>query len=70
MKLLSIVTKEPSLCHPIVTKEPSLCHLADESVFGSVALFHGVMTWNNGEIDIAPEAVYEMSYPCETERAL
>lgn len=26
-------------------------------------LFHGVITWNNGEIDIAPETVYAESFP-------
>ena len=25
-------------------------------------LYDGVITWNNGEIDIAPEAVYQKSY--------
>ena len=28
-------------------------------------VFHGVITWNNGEIDIAPEYVYEESYAYE-----
>ena len=26
-------------------------------------IFHGVMTWMNGEIDIAPETMYADSYP-------
>ena len=25
-------------------------------------VFHGVITWNNGEINIAPETVYAESY--------
>ena len=36
--------------------------LADEEVFNNLALFHGVITWNNGEIDISPELVYRDSY--------
>ena len=32
---------------------------------GSPVLFHGVITWNNGEIDVAPEAVYRYSYAYE-----
>ncbi len=32
--------------------------LADEKIFNAPTLFHGVITWNNGEIDIAPETVY------------
>ena len=35
--------------------------LADEKVFMNPVIFHGVITWNNGEIDIAPEVVYEES---------
>ena len=26
-------------------------------------IFHGVMTWMNGDIDIAPETMYADSYP-------
>lgn len=36
--------------------------LADEKIFNAPTLFHGVITWNNGEIDIAPETVYMESY--------
>ena len=34
----------------------------DEKVFNTPVLFHGVITWNNGENDISPEAVYRDSY--------
>ncbi len=36
--------------------------LKDEKVFSSPTLFHGAITWKDGEIDIAPETVYEDSY--------
>ena len=36
--------------------------LADEEVFSHPVIFHGVITWKNGEIDIAPETVYQESY--------
>lgn len=36
--------------------------LRDERIFNNPVLFHGVITWNNGEIDIAPETVYNNSY--------
>ena len=39
--------------------------LADEAVFMNPTLFHGVITWNNGEIDIAPETVYRESFAYE-----
>ena len=37
--------------------------LSDEKIFNNPTLFHGIITWNNGEIDIAPETVYRDSYP-------
>ena len=39
--------------------------LKNEKVFNNPSLFHGIITWNNGEIDIAPETVYDESYPYE-----
>lgn len=36
--------------------------LKDESIFNTVSVFHGVIIWKNGEIDIAPETVYYESY--------
>ncbi len=41
--------------------------LKDENVFMNPVLFHGVITWNNGEIDIAPETVYRESFAYESE---
>ena len=38
----------------------------NEEIFMNPALFHGVITWNNGEIDIAPETVYRNSYAYES----
>ena len=36
-----------------------------QKIFCNPVLFHGVITWNNGEIDIAPETVYRDSYAYE-----
>ena len=36
--------------------------LKDENILKNFELFHGIITWNNGEIDIAPETVYYESY--------
>lgn len=41
----------------------------EEIVFSSQTLFHGVITWKDGEIDVAPETVYEESY-AYTENAI
>ena len=38
-------------------KTPAFAPLADEEVFSAVGIDYGVPMWNNGEIDIAPEAL-------------
>lgn len=38
---------------------PAFAPLADEEVFRSVYIDCGVAVWNDGDIDIAPEALYE-----------
>lgn len=46
-------------------KFPAFQPLKDNKVFSSPLIDHGVVTWNDGEIDIAPETMYENSYPYE-----
>lgn len=36
--------------------------LAKRSVFEGFSIDHGVLTWSNGEIDIAPEGLYKRTY--------
>jgi len=36
--------------------------LKDERILKDFTLFHGILTWQDGTIDIAPETVYEESY--------
>ncbi|MEE3481354.1 MAG: DUF2442 domain-containing protein [Lachnospiraceae bacterium] len=36
--------------------------LKDPAVFSSLKIDHGVLTWANGDIDCAPEYVYDHSY--------
>ena len=38
--------------------------LQNEAVFCETELFHGVVTWMNGEIDCAPEYMYFNGEPC------
>lgn len=38
--------------------QPAFAPLRDEALFHTVYLDHGVPTWANGEIDIAPEYLY------------
>ena len=42
---------------------PAFKPLSDRSIFDTARLEHGVLTWQDGAIDIAPEAVYQESYP-------
>lgn len=36
--------------------------LKDEAAFRNPTVEYGVVTWNNGEIDLAPETMYENSF--------
>jgi hypothetical protein len=42
---------------------PAFAPLADQSVFNSVYIDHGIPVWKNGDIDIAPEKLYECGVP-------
>ena len=38
---------------------PAFAALSDRTVFDSVYIDYGVPIWNDGDIDIAPEALYD-----------
>ncbi len=65
MMLVTFSTGEKRLFDTTLLKGSAFEPLKDEKIFMSPVLFHGVITWNNGEIDIAPETVYAESYPYE-----
>lgn len=44
---------------------PAFTPLKDEDVFKSAKVEYGVVVWCDGEIDIAPETMYEKSYKYE-----
>ena len=46
-------------------KEAAFAPLSDEDVFRGVYIDYGVTVWNDGDIDIAPEYLYENSVPAE-----
>ena len=66
MMLVMFSTGEKRLFDTTLLQGPAFAPLADEKIFSNPALFHGVITWNNGEIDIAPETVYRDSYAYES----
>lgn len=41
---------------------PAFQPLKEEAVFKNPTVEYGVVTWKNGEIDLAPEAMYENSF--------
>ncbi|MCL1843951.1 MAG: DUF2442 domain-containing protein [Defluviitaleaceae bacterium] len=43
-------------------KYPAFKPLADENIFMAAKVEDGVITWCNGDIDVAPEAMYRDSY--------
>jgi len=44
---------------------PAFAPLADEDLFRQVYIDYGVTVWNDGAIDIAPEALYEAGVSAE-----
>ena len=50
---------------PLLDK-PGFAPLSDEALFRQVYIDYGVTCWNDGDIDIAPEYLYENSTAAET----
>lgn len=46
-------------------EEPAFAALRDEKKFREVYIDYGVTVWLDGEIDIAPEALYEYGVATE-----
>lgn len=46
-------------------EKPAFAPLANNEVFRNFGIEHGVVTWMDGDIDLSPETMYEMSFPYE-----
>ena len=46
-------------CKPLIKEQNVFGALQDEAIFRKIALDGWTITWQNGEIDIAPEYLYE-----------
>ena len=67
MLLVTFSTGEKRLFDVTQLTGPAFIPLQDEEVFKNIDLFHGIVTWHHGEIDIAPEAIYQKSYAYESD---
>lgn len=66
MMLVTFDTGEQRLFDTTELKGSAFEPLKDEKTLKDFSIFHGVLTWENGEIDIAPETVYNDSYAYES----
>ncbi len=66
MMLVTFSTGEKRLFDTTLLQGSAFAPLLEEKIFMQPVIFHGVITWNNGEIDIAPETVYQNSYAYES----
>lgn len=63
MMILTFTTGEQRLFDASeLLNYPAFAPLKDKKVFKEASVEHGIVTWNNGEIDIAPETMYQNSY--------
>lgn len=65
MMLVTFNTGEKRLFDTTMLKGSAFEPLKDENVLKDFNIFHGILTWKSGEIDIAPETVYYDSYAYE-----
>lgn len=70
MLLVTFSTGEQRLFDVTRLDGAAFLPLRDEKIFRNMEIFHGVITWNNGEIDIAPETVYRESYAYDSGAAV
>ena len=62
MMLLTFASGEERLFDAEILKGEVFESLKNEDIFMNPVIDHGVVTWDNGEIDCAPEFMYENSY--------
>ena len=67
MLLVTFSTGEGRLFDTTTLEGSAYKPLDDEEIFWNIVLFHGIITWNDEEIDITPEVVYQDSFPYDEE---
>ena len=61
--LITFSTGEKRIFDPASLKGGAFLPLANKEIALHPTVFHGILTWDEGNIDIAPETVYEESVP-------
>lgn len=61
MMLVEFSTGEKRLFDTTILTGSAFAPLAEDEIFNRPEIFHGFITWKNGEIDISPEKVYSDS---------
>lgn len=67
MLLVTFSTGEKRLFDTTELKGEVFEPLADEKICNNPIVHDGIITWNNGKIDVAPEFVYKNSYKYDSE---
>ena len=62
MMIITFSTGESRLFDATILTGEVFRTLRDKSVFSRPIIDHGVVTWNDGEIDCSPEFMYEHSF--------
>jgi hypothetical protein len=71
MMLITFSTRETRLFDATyLLNMPAFQPLVDPTIFSNPLIDHGVVTWNNGEIDIAPETMYRESYAYQKDSSI
>ena len=63
MLLVTFSSGERKLFDCTQLEGPAFLPLKDESVFSTAKVEHGFVSWADGEIDLAPEYMYENGIP-------
>ena len=61
--LITFSTGEKRLFDPSILQGSAFSPLKDEEIALHPIVFRGILTWDEGNIDIAPETVYKESVP-------
>ena len=62
MMLVTFSTGEQRLFDTTLLQGSAFEPLKEEKIFNNPVIFHGVISWDDGKIDIAPETVYKESF--------